>query len=209
MLTYWGRGPQRQAVIDLTHLPPPTRLLDMESMAGTSDTDLAGVMRSAMSGDEVAFGQIVVAYNDDMRRVCLVITRDEPLADDAVQAAWAIAWKKLGSVREPDRLKAWLVSVAANQARDLLRKNRRRNDIEVGERMAPIVSGGIDPATGIESLDMLAAVERLDADDRALLAMRYVAGFDATELSVALGISPAGTRTRLKRLIDRLRQELV
>jgi DNA-directed RNA polymerase specialized sigma24 family protein len=51
-------------------------------------------------------------------------------------------------------------------------------------------------------------MQRLDPDDRALLTMRYVFGFDATELSTALGISPAGTRTRLKRLLDRLRQEL-
>jgi RNA polymerase sigma factor (sigma-70 family) len=180
----------------------------MELMANTTDADLRGVIRSAVSGDEVAFARIVAAYNDDMRRVCVVITRDEQLALDAVQTAWTIAWKKLGSLREPERLKPWLVSVAANQARDLMRKNRRRADHEAAERHAPTVRGGTDPATGIDSLDMLAAVERLAPDDRALLAMRYVAGFNATELSVALGISPAGTRTRLKRLTDRLRQEL-
>ena len=33
-------------------------------------------------------------------------------------------------------------------------------------------------------------------------------GYDATELSAVTGISPAGTRQRLKRLLDRLRQEL-
>jgi hypothetical protein len=38
--------------------------------------------------------------------------------------------------------------------------------------------------------------------------MRDIAGFDATELSSALGISPAGTLTRLKRLLDRLRTDL-
>jgi DNA-directed RNA polymerase specialized sigma24 family protein len=38
--------------------------------------------------------------------------------------------------------------------------------------------------------------------------MRYVAGFNATELSTALGISPSGTRNRLERLLGRLREEL-
>jgi len=51
-------------------------------------------------------------------------------------------------------------------------------------------------------------VDRIDPDDRALLAMRYVAGFDSNELAVALGISPSGTRNRLERLRKRLRQEL-
>ena len=176
-------------------------------MTQPTDTDLRGVVRSAMSGDEVAFGQIVAAFNDDMRRVCVVVTRDEALAEDAVQAAWVIAWKKLGSLKDPDRLKPWLVAIAANQARDLVRKRKRRTDIERIAH-APAAAAGVDPATGIDSVDMLAAVERLKPEDRALLAMRYVAGFDATELSVATGISPAGTRTRLKRLVDQLRQEL-
>ena len=81
-------------------------------MTRPADIDLQGVIRSAASGDEAAFGHIVATYNDDMRRVCIVVTRDESLADDAVQAAWAIAWKKLGSLRQPERLKPWPVSVA-------------------------------------------------------------------------------------------------
>ena len=43
----------------------------------------------------------------------------------------------------------------------------------------------------------------------ALIAMRYVIGFDATELAAAIGLSPSGTRTRLERVLARLRQELV
>ena len=68
--------------------------------------------------------------------------------------------------------------------------------------------GGIDPATGIAAMDLRAALGRLDPDDRALLAMRYVAGFDSNELALALGISPSGTRNRLERLRKRLREEL-
>jgi RNA polymerase sigma-70 factor (ECF subfamily) len=135
------------------------------------------------------------------------MTRDEALAEDAVQSAWAIAWRKLGTLKEPERLRPWLVSVAVNQARDMLRKRRRTLEIDL-DASTGRVTGGVDPATGIESLDLLAAMDRLEPEDRALIAMRYVAGFDASELSAAIGLSPAGTRTRLKRLTDRLRQEL-
>jgi DNA-directed RNA polymerase specialized sigma24 family protein len=70
------------------------------------------------------------------------------------------------------------------------------------------VTGGVDPATGIESLDLYAAMGQLDAEDRALIAMRYVVGFDASEIASAIGLSASGTRTRLERVLDRLRQEL-
>lgn len=179
----------------------------MGAMTGVARRDLEGTVASAVSGDDIAFARLVEAYHEDMRRVCAFVARDDALAEDAVQSAWAIAWCKLGSVREPARLRPWLVSVAVNQARDLLRKRRRRSETELlGD--SPRVAGGIDPATGIEVLDALAAMDRLQPEDRELIAMRYIIGFDATELARATGQTPAATRQRLKRLLDRLRREL-
>ena len=57
-------------------------------------------------------------------------------------------------------------------------------------------------------VDLETALARLDADDRRLLALRYVAGFDSSELARATGLSPAGVRARLGRLLRRLRMEL-
>ena len=179
----------------------------MGAMAQVAEQDLSGLVESAAEGDQFAFGRIVAAYHEDMRRVCAFVTRDDTLAEDATQMAWSVAWRKLGTLREPERLRPWLISVAVNQAKDLLRSRRRRSELEVATD-ASRVSGGIDPATGIERLDALAAMDRLEPDDRALIAMRYVLGFDAPELADALGMSPAGIRQRLKRLMDRLRQEL-
>ncbi|MEX1343244.1 MAG: sigma-70 family RNA polymerase sigma factor, partial [Candidatus Limnocylindrales bacterium] len=112
------------------------------------------------------------------------------------------------SVQESDKLKPWLVSIAVNQARDMMRKRRRRAEIEVIADPARIHGQGIDPATGIDALDVRAALQALEPEERSLLAMRYVAGFNATELSAALGISPSGVRNRLERLTSRLRKEL-
>jgi len=176
-------------------------------MTGAVDTDLGTAIEAAAAGDDVAFARIVAAHHEDMRRVCVVMTRDEALAEDAVQSAWSIVWRKLGTLKEPERLRPWLISVAVNQARDMLRKRRRTPETELDSTTVR-VTGGVDPATGIESLDLLAAMDHLDSEDRALIAMRYVAGFDATELAVAIGLSPSGTRTRLERVLNRLRQEL-
>jgi RNA polymerase sigma factor (sigma-70 family) len=57
-------------------------------------------------------------------------------------------------------------------------------------------------------MDLRAALLRLDPDERALLAMRYGAGFDSNELAIATGKSPGSIRQRLKRLVDRLREDL-
>ena len=179
----------------------------MEAVTSSAREGGADVIAAAAESDAAAFRWIITEHHDDMRRVCRYVTRDDEITEEAVQAAWSIAWRKIGTVRDPARLRPWLIAIAVNEARQLLRKRRRRAEVEVATD-ASTRPGGFDPGSHVRSLDVRAAIERLDLDDQALLAMRYVAGFDATELSHAIGISPAGTRTRLKRLLDRLRQEL-
>jgi RNA polymerase sigma-70 factor (ECF subfamily) len=179
----------------------------MGAMTRVADTDRIGVIESAAAGDEAAFERIVTTYHAQMHRVCVFVSGDQTIAEEAVQAAWVIAWRKLGSLQDPRRLGPWLVSVAVNQAKDLLRKRRRRTEVEVPSDIS-LAAGGVDPATGIDSMDLRAALRRLDPDERALLAMRYVAGFSSTELAEVIGITPSGTRNRLERLTTRLRQEL-
>ena len=152
----------------------------MGAMTRVAGADHIGVIETAAAGDEAAFERIVTTYHAHMHRVCVFVTGDQAIAEEAVQAAWAIAWRKLGSLQDPGRLGPWLVSVAVNQAKDLLRKRRRRTEVE-GLSYTPLPAGGVDPATGIDSMDLRAALWRLDPDDRALLAMRYVAGFTSTD----------------------------
>jgi RNA polymerase sigma-70 factor (ECF subfamily) len=165
------------------------------------------LLASAAAGDEVAFRRIIAEHHDDMRRVATHVTGDRGLAEEATQAAWLIAWRRLGNVRDEAHLRPWLVSVAANEAKRVVRKRRRLAQVEVSID-ATEEPGGVDPATGISTMDLDAALDRLDPDERALLAMRYVAGFDSNQLALALGISPSGTRNRLERLRRRLREEL-
>lgn len=65
-----------------------------------------------------------------------------------------------------------------------------------------------DPASHAADIDLRNALARLKPEDRELIALRYVAGFDSTELARAMGLSPSGTRARLARLLGRLRSEL-
>jgi RNA polymerase sigma factor (sigma-70 family) len=170
--------------------------------------EASALIASVAAGDEDAFASIVRLHHEDMRRVCVVVAGDGGIADDAVAAAWSIAWRKLGGLRDPARLRPWLVSVAVNEARQLLRARKRRSLLEVPVIQVDEPRGGLDPGSTIDAIDLRNALARLDPDDRALLAMRYMAGFDATELAFAIGRSPSGTRARLARLLQRLERDL-
>jgi RNA polymerase sigma-70 factor (ECF subfamily) len=159
----------------------------------------------AGAGDEAAFAQLVATYHADMARVAFAACGDRELAEDAVQSAWLVAWRKLHSLRDPDRVRPWLLSVTVNEARQLVRRRRGpvvEIDVDVAaERRA-------DPSAGIERLDLRRALAHLSPDDRALVAMHYVVDLSSDELGAAVGASPSAARMRLSRVVDRLRKEL-
>lgn len=166
----------------------------------------------AAAGDTVAFARIVAMYHADMTRVAYVVAGgDQSVADDAVQAAWSVAWRKLGTLRDPERLKSWLVSVAANEARQACRRQRRWNVVQLDvaeidpEGCGPELS---DPADRADELDLECALRHLSPDERALLALRYEAGLDSSEIGTMTGRPAATVRWRLARLLTRLRKEL-
>jgi RNA polymerase sigma-70 factor (ECF subfamily) len=166
---------------------------------------VASTVALAGAGDEEAFAELVAAYHADMARVAFVACGDRELAEDAVQSAWLVAWRKLHSLRDPERVRPWLLSVAANEARQLL---RRRHGPVVQFRVDVPGDTRSDPSLGIERVDLRRALAHLSPDDRALLAMRYVVELGSDELGAAVGTSPSTARTRLSRAVDRLRKEL-
>lgn len=187
------------------------------------DDSLRAAVARAAGGDEVAFARIVAAHHDDMARVAFVVCGDVELAQEAVQAAWQKAWVKLHSIRSADRLRPWLVSIAANEARQLIRSRNRRwlretaiDDESAGTRVdvragvGVRVAAGIaaDPASRAAQLDLANALAGLEPDDRTLIALRYAAGLTSDEIGRAIGMTGGGVRARLARLLTRLREEL-
>jgi RNA polymerase sigma-70 factor, ECF subfamily len=169
------------------------------------------LVRAAARGDEAAFTELVARHHRDLQRVAYVICRDAALAEDAAQAAWAIAWRRIRDVRDPGQIRSWLVAVAANEARRIMRSRRGRVlEISVADselRRVPDLRS--DPlAERIAKADLRRVIAALDPTDRALIALRYVAELSSDEIGRALGMSPSGARGRLSRLLLRLRGDL-
>lgn len=165
----------------------------------------AALIERAAAGDTVAFTRIVATHHPDMLRVAHVVCGDPDIAADAAQAAWAIAWKRLDSLRDPARLRPWLMSVAANEARQIVRRQGRRR---VREIVVDEIPGASPDASLVARLDLARALERIDPRDRTMLAMRYAVGLDSKEIAREVGMTPTAVRSRLARAIARLREEL-
>ena len=163
------------------------------------------IVARAAAGDQAAFARLVAEHHAPMARVAFAITGESESAADAVQVAWATAWQRLRTVRDPSTVGAWLIAVAANEARQLLRRQRRRPVVDISSVAEPVGAG--DPAE-ISTIDLARALRSLNPDERTLLALRFAAGMDSGEISTRLGLSASGVRSRLSRLIERLRTEI-
>lgn len=166
----------------------------------------ADTVRRAAEGDEAAFQRLVSVYHASMARVAFVVCGDVDVARDATQSAWGKAWQRLGSLRDPEQVGAWLITIAGNEARQAMRGRRAHPVVDISVLLERASSP--EQRDVAELVDLQRALAGLRAEDRQLLALRFVAGLDATEIARLLGGSPSGVRSRLARLIERLRRDL-
>ncbi len=161
------------------------------------------IVERAIAGDEVAFARIVAAHHGDMARMAFFVCGDLDIAEEAEQSAWAVAYRRLNELRDPDRLRPWLMSIAANEARQIARSRRRRTvrELAVGDQ----TPRDTDHAAMIDLAD---ALGRLDPKDRAIVGLRFIGGFGSAEIGQAMGMTASGVRVRLHRLLERLRKDL-
>jgi RNA polymerase sigma-70 factor (ECF subfamily) len=160
----------------------------------------------ARRGDPEAFEAIVADRIDAVYRLTLAIVGNEADAADATQETFIAAWRQVRALRDPARLEAWLARIAVNAARMTVRGRGRRALREIHE-----VSSGGEGALGSipdASLDraqradddarrLAAALDRLEPDHRAILAMRHLEGKGIPEIAAALGIRQGTAKSRL------------
>jgi RNA polymerase sigma factor (sigma-70 family) len=168
--------------------------------------DDVGLVHAFLQGDEVAFTDIYRRYAPLVFAVALRSLGDRDQAEEVVASTFAHAAQRLGSLREPSKLRSWLLAVARAEVNHLLRsivRERRRRD-----RVATVRPIEVDEANTAEisyARDVLAiAREGLSADDQVLLGL-VLSEVSGRELADALGIDLGAADTRKSRLYDRLR----
>jgi RNA polymerase sigma-70 factor (ECF subfamily) len=161
---------------------------------------------AARDGDVSAFGALVRAETPAAYRLALSIVRRRSEAEDAVQDAFLRAWRDIGNLREADRWSAWIRRLIVRAALDQTRRRGRMREVDLD---LAIELPGLEPALHpADRLALIAAFDRMAADDRAILALRFYADLEVPEVAAALGIPLGTAKSRLHRAIGRLRNQM-
>jgi RNA polymerase sigma-70 factor (ECF subfamily) len=162
-----------------------------------------------------AVSALAQSFKEDERflwGLCYRLTGSAADADDLVQEAFVRALERPPR-DQTQPLRPWLVRVALNLGRDLLRRRKRRryagpwlpSPIETGDDPAlPAYEPQIDATRTTEgrydlmesvSFAFLLALEALTPKQRAVLLLRDVFDYNVEETTAALGISAANVKT--------------
>ncbi|TDC36974.1 sigma-70 family RNA polymerase sigma factor [Micromonospora sp. 15K316] len=170
------------------------------------------LVRLAQAGDAAALGLLLSRHEAQMRAVAVSLLGYGPDAEDAVQDAVMIALSRIGEVRDPAAVGAWLRAIVRNNCRMVLRAAR---PLPVAEPEWFALPGG-SPAPE-EALDRGAlrdwvwhAIDGLSEPDRLVILLRYFSDASSYEQIAKLCGVPVGTiRSRLsharRKLADGLR----
>ena len=157
------------------------------------DRDL---VERARHGDREAFAVLVHQVSDSLYSVAYRILRDTGLAEDVLQNALVLAWRRLPKLRDPDRFEAWIHRILVHACYDESQKTRSwRGSVTP----LPIeLPGTTDETSQVADRDELERAFRwLSIEQRAVFVLHHYLGLPLVEVAELLGI-PAGTvRSRL------------
>jgi RNA polymerase sigma-70 factor, ECF subfamily len=168
------------------------------------DRDL---VEQARAGDREAFAVLVHQVSDSLYAVAHRILRDTGLAEDALQNALVLAWRRLPHLRDADRFEAWIHRILVHACYD---ESRRGQSWTSNVRALPISGASTpDDTDAFAHRDELErAYRRIPVEQRAVFVLHHYVGLPLVEVAELLGI-PAGTaRSRLHYAILGLRAAL-
>jgi len=185
--------------------------------ATTPDAELAA---RAAAGDAPAFERVMRRYNQLLFRTARGILRSDSETEDALQEAYLLAWRAIGSYRAEAKLSTWLVRIVINQALARLRR-KSAQVIPLDTAMEPIdpelrQALEDDPDQGPERRAQREEMRRLiesridllPESFRIVFMLRAVEEMSVEEVAAVLELPEATVRTRFFRARGLLRESL-
>jgi RNA polymerase sigma-70 factor (TIGR02960 family) len=189
----------------------------------------------ARTGDGDAFRQLITPYERELQVHCYRMLGSAHDAEDAMQEALLAAWQGLAGFEGRSSIRTWLYRIVTTRCLNARRSASRRPAMTALPGVSPpeptrlgevtwlepypddLLAGLADAAAGPEaryeareaiSLAFIVAVQRLPPRQRAVLLLRDVLGFAASEAARILGSTEESVTSALKRARATLRRQL-
>ncbi|MFY0568150.1 RNA polymerase sigma factor [Archangium lansingense] len=173
-------------------------------MRSPTDEEL---MERFCDGDQEAFEALFARHAGRVQGYLARMVRDGPLAEDLLQTTFLSVIRARGRYELGTRFAPWLLTIAANAARDAL---RRRQHVEAMSQERDASPSSVAPGVGDPGMRRRIedALQQLPPDQREAVILSKVEGWSFEEIASMRGISVGAARVRAHRGYEKLRQLL-
>jgi len=169
---------------------------------------LTRFVERARAGDLDAFGSVVRSTQRMAFVLACNVLRDPAQAQDAVQEAYLVAFRRLADLDDPAAFPGWFRRIVITASLNT-RRARRQTFLQLDEAPdLPVLDEREDRWSEAKRLRLARALLTLSRDERRLCDRRYHGGWSTARLADDAGVDEAAMRKRLQRVRDKLRKEI-
>ncbi len=165
----------------------------------------AELLEASLGGSKEAFGTIVERYQSLICAITYGGTGDFGKSEELAQETFTRAWKQLRQLKDMDRFRVWLCTIARNLVRKSIKRRRRDvvGDAQPLEKTEPVESTEAGPSEAAISKEQQAivwgALEGIPEQFREPMVLFYREQQSVRQVATGLGLSEGLTRQRLLR----------
>lgn len=139
-------------------------------------------------------------YSKMLFRICYSLLLNEADAEDALQETFIKYMTKAPLFQDSEHEKAWLIKVATNVCKNMLRFKSKHNHVSISE----LKNIGIS----LDDKDVFETIMHLPPKYKIILDLFYIEGYKANEIASILDLTPVAVRKRLQYARKLLKTEL-
>lgn len=167
----------------------------------------------AREGDRYCFQDLVTMFQEDIYRFAYYRTFSQLDAEDLTQEVFEHAYRKIDTLQDPFRFRAWLYRIAVNRCNDFLRKKKFLLLLQIGAtREQECMDAGMAKDSSNDSVDrkrfwqkVRSMLEKLSSMERQVFTLRFMDHRSIREIAAILDKKESTIKTHLYRALDKVR----
>ena len=179
---------------------------------GSPRVDENDLVRRAIDGQVWAQSELFKQYAPGILALLTRLLSSHADAEDSTQDTFVIAFRDLRQLREPAAFPGWLRQIAVHQAQHRIRRRKVLAIFSLdGAQDAPLdelADPGAPPEERAELALLNRLLQQLPAADRTAWMLRYVEGYELTEVAELCGCSLATAKRRIAAARERISRHL-
>jgi RNA polymerase sigma-70 factor (ECF subfamily) len=166
------------------------------------------LIKKAQTGNDKAFLKIFQRFEKDVYRMAFVYVKNSEDALDVVQEVAYQSFKKISTLRQPEKFKSWIFSITIHCAIDLIRK--RKNVVNLNTNYEDYMEQGNNDhfADHIPlSITLQDLINNLKEVEKSVVMLKFYHDYTLKDIAELLDIPIGTVKSVLYRSLEKLRGE--